>query len=87
MITYFLITSYKNWLRTCDWSLGGPGLNFDEQRGGSSTLGTKEEEKDQIMILKTGKKYNILESYEGSTTCYSKEYTFPIEKINECYHV
>lgn len=25
---------------TCAWSLGGPGLNFGEQRGGNSKLGT-----------------------------------------------
>ena len=37
---YFEIISATNWLRTCACSLGGPGRNRDEQRGGRSTLGT-----------------------------------------------
>ena len=39
-ISYFEIISATNWLRTCACSLGGPGRNRDEQRGGRSTLGT-----------------------------------------------
>ena len=39
-ISYFAIISATNWLRTCACSLGGPGRNRDEQRGGRSTLGT-----------------------------------------------
>ena len=38
--SYFETISATNWLRTCACSLGGPGRNRDEQRGGRSTLGT-----------------------------------------------
>lgn len=36
----FLIMSAISCVSTCAWSLGGPGLNFGEHRGGNSKLGT-----------------------------------------------
>lgn len=35
------IISAMSWVSTCAWSLGGPGLNLGEQRGGSSRFGIK----------------------------------------------
>ena len=52
-ISYFEIISATNWLRTCACSLGGPGRNRDEQRGGRSTLGT-DLKNVSVYILVTG---------------------------------
>ena len=65
-ISYFEITSATNWLRTCACSLGGPGRNRDEQRGGSSTLGT-----DLKKCISIHTSYQGREKGEGnSTKCY-----------------
>ena len=53
-ISYFEMISATNWLRTCACSLGGPGRNRDEQRGGRSTLGTDWKKKASVYILVTG---------------------------------
>ena len=53
-ISYFEVISATNWLRTCACSLGGPGRNRDEQRGGRSTLGTDWKKKASVYILVTG---------------------------------
>lgn len=36
----FSIMSAMSCVNTCAWSLGGPGRNFEEHRGGNSKLGT-----------------------------------------------
>ena len=65
-ISYFEITSATNWLRTCACSLGGPGRNRDEQRGGRSTLGT-----DLKKCISIHTSYQGREKGEGnSTKCY-----------------
>ena len=52
-ISYVEIISATNWLRTCACSLGGPGRNRDEQRGGRSTLGTDLKKNVTVYILVT----------------------------------
>lgn len=57
---YLLIKLSNNFVATCAWSHGGPGLNFGEHNAGSSTLGTETHSIYGMISVYLWKLYNLL---------------------------